>query len=56
MERAAVPEDDDRTVEQREAGEGADPGDERERRAEQREQADEGVLRDSDQGVGGQFE
>lgn len=56
MQRTAVPEDDDRAVEQRETVEGADPGDERERRAEQREQADEGVLRDSDQGVGGQFE
>lgn len=56
MQGTAVSEDDDRAVEQREAGEGADPGDERERRAEQGEQADDGVLRDSDQGVGGQFE
>ena len=48
--------DGERTVEQREAGEGLDRGDEAQRRAEHREQAEEGVLRDSDQGPGGQFE
>lgn len=48
--------DGERTVEQREAREGVDRGDEARRCAEQREQAEEGVLRDRDHGPGGQFE
>ena len=57
--RAEAPEGRDEepgSVEQQQAGPQADPGDEAERAQEREEQADEGVLRDSDQGVGGQFE
>lgn len=53
-EQPSGSDDGERTVEQREAGLRVDRGDEAPRRDEQREQAEEGVLRDSDQGPGGQ--
>jgi hypothetical protein len=57
-QRAGRPggEDDEHAVEQREAGEGAEPGGEADQRERRHEQRDEGVIRDSDQGPGGQFE
>jgi hypothetical protein len=47
---------DEQSIEQREAGDEAEPSGEGERRDERQEHADEDVLRDSDQGPGGQFE
>jgi hypothetical protein len=48
--------DDERSIEQREAGDEAEPGDAGERGEERQEHADDDVLRDSEQGPGGQFE